>query len=56
MIAAENLAKNYGKKPVLSGLSFRADPGEITLLVGPNGAGKSTTMKILAGLSGSDGG
>jgi ABC-2 type transport system ATP-binding protein len=56
MIAAEKLAKNYGKKPVLSGLSFRADPGEITLLVGPNGAGKSTTMKILAGLIQSNGG
>ena len=56
MIAAENLAKNYGKKPVLSGLSFRADPGEITLLVGPNGAGKSTTMKILAGLIEPNGG
>ena len=50
MIAAEKLAKNYGGKPVLCGLSFRAHPGEITLLVGPNGAGKSTTMKILAGL------
>jgi ABC-2 type transport system ATP-binding protein len=56
MIAAKNLAKNYGRKPVLCGLSFRADPGEITLLVGPNGAGKSTTMKILAGLIQPNGG
>ncbi|MEP6777168.1 MAG: heme ABC exporter ATP-binding protein CcmA [Chthoniobacterales bacterium] len=56
MIAAENLAKSYGLKPVLRGLSLRAEPGEITLLVGPNGAGKSTTMKILAGLIQPDGG
>ena len=56
MIAAEKLTKSYGPKPVLRGLSLRANPGEITLLVGPNGAGKSTTMKILAGLIKPDGG
>jgi len=56
MIAAENLVKSYGPKPVLRGLSLRAEPEEITLLVGPNGAGKSTTMKILAGLILPDGG
>ncbi len=50
MIATDNLAKSYGAKQVLRGLSLRADPRQITLLVGPNGAGKSTTMKILAGL------
>ena len=51
MIAIENLWKSYRDKAVLRGLSLRAAPGEITLLVGPNGAGKSTTMKILAGLA-----
>jgi ABC-2 type transport system ATP-binding protein len=56
MIAAEKLAKSYGPKPVLRGLSLRAEPEEITLLVGPNGAGKSTTMKILAGLIRPNGG
>lgn len=56
MIATDNLTKSYGSKPVLRGLSLRAEPAQITLLVGPNGAGKSTTMKILAGLIQPDGG
>ena len=50
MIVVENLVKNYGPKPVLQGMSMKAQPGEITLLVGPNGAGKTTTVKALAGL------
>ena len=56
MIAIEHLVKNYGRKPVLRGLSLSALPGEITILVGANGAGKSTTMKALAGLLAVDGG
>jgi len=50
MISVEALTKDYGRTPVLRGLTFSARAGEITLLVGPNGAGKSTTMKVLAGL------
>lgn len=50
MIAAHNLIKNFGRKPVLRGLSFEAKRGEVTLMVGPNAAGKSTTIKIFAGL------
>ena len=49
-IAVEGIIKNYGRNPVLRGLTFSARAGEITLLVGPNGAGKSTIMKVLAGL------
>ena len=56
MIATENLRKDFGRKEVLRGLSLRALPGEITLLVGANGAGKSTTMKVLAGLLTADSG
>jgi ABC-2 type transport system ATP-binding protein len=50
MISARDIVKNYGRKPVLRGISLRADAKQITLMVGPNGAGKSTTMKVLAGL------
>jgi ABC-2 type transport system ATP-binding protein len=50
MIAVDRLTKSYGTKEVLRGMTFRADPCAITLLVGPNGAGKSTTLKVLAGL------
>jgi ABC-2 type transport system ATP-binding protein len=51
MISAEDIVKNYGRTPVLHGMSFRAARNQITLLVGPNGAGKSTSMKIFAGLA-----
>jgi ABC-type multidrug transport system ATPase subunit len=56
MIAVDRLTKSYGAKTVLRGISFRADPRAITLLVGPNGAGKSTTLKVLAGLIRPNGG
>jgi subfamily B ATP-binding cassette protein MsbA len=35
-------------KPVLVGLSFRAEPGTVTALVGPSGAGKSTIIGLIA--------
>lgn len=50
MIAVDTLTKDFGRNPVLRGLTFSAVAGQITLFVGPNGAGKSTTMKVLAGL------
>jgi ABC-2 type transport system ATP-binding protein len=56
MIAAEKLTKAYHRKQVLRGVTFTAQPGEVTLLVGPNGAGKSTIMRVLTGLARADGG
>ena len=50
MISAQDLTKSFGRKAILRGISLRADPNQITLMVGPNGAGKSTTVKVLAGL------
>jgi ABC-type cobalamin/Fe3+-siderophores transport system ATPase subunit len=37
-------------KPVLQGVSFEVDPGEIVAVVGERLAGKSTLLKIVAGL------
>jgi len=33
------------EKPVLHGISFRAEPGTVTALVGSSGSGKSTIIK-----------
>ena len=45
----QNVSKNYGDVPILKGLSFQLQKGEIVGFLGPNGAGKTTLMKILTG-------
>ena len=35
-------------RPVLNGISFRAEPGTVTALVGPSGSGKSTIIGLIA--------
>jgi ABC-type multidrug transport system fused ATPase/permease subunit len=37
------------EKPVLHGISFRAEPGTVTALVGSSGSGKSTIISLLCG-------
>jgi len=36
-------------KPILVGITFRADPGQILGIIGPSGSGKTTLGKILVG-------
>ncbi|GAB3269888.1 P-loop NTPase family protein [Arthrobacter pigmenti] len=50
MIEARNLAKRYGAKTAVDGVSFSVQPGKVTGFLGPNGAGKSTTMRMIVGL------
>ncbi|WP_432510030.1 ATP-binding cassette domain-containing protein [Kineococcus sp. SYSU DK001] len=50
MITAEGLTKRYGATTAVDGLSFTAQPGQVTGFLGPNGAGKSTTMRLVLGL------
>jgi len=51
VIEAENLVKRYDGVPVVKGISFSVERGEIFGLLGPNGAGKTTTILMLLGLS-----
>jgi len=44
------VAKSFGTKKVLNGLSFAIQAGEFLVLLGPNGAGKSTTIALATGL------
>lgn len=55
-IAAEGLAKRFGRLEVLRGVDLAVRPGRVTALLGPNAAGKSTFLKLLLGLARPDGG
>lgn len=50
MIEAHDLAKVYGAKTAVAGVSFTVRAGQVTGFLGPNGAGKSTTMRMIMGL------
>ena len=50
MIEAVDLWFSYGDNPVLRGVNFRAEKGEVTVLLGRNGTGKSTLLMNLNGL------
>ncbi len=39
----------YGRAPVLQGVSFRVDAGEVVGIFGRNGAGKTTALKTVMG-------
>ncbi len=49
MIEVDNLVKRYGDFTAVDGVSFTAQPGQVTGFLGPNGAGKTTTMRMLTG-------
>jgi len=46
----QNLSRRIGKKPVLSDVTLRLEPGTVTGLIGENGAGKTTLIKHALGL------
>lgn len=50
MIIVKDLKKKFGKVDAVTGLSFRAEDGQITGIVGHNGAGKTTTFRCLSGI------
>ena len=50
-ISTDGLAKSFGQKRALNGLSISVPRGAVYGFLGPNGAGKTTTMKLLMGLA-----
>lgn len=50
ILQAENLAKQYKKRPVVKNVSLYVKPGEVVGLLGPNGAGKTTSFYMILGL------
>ncbi|QIY98361.1 ABC transporter ATP-binding protein [Streptomyces sp. S1D4-11] len=56
VIEVTALRKSYGGRPVVDGVSFAVEEGEIFGILGPNGAGKTTTVECVEGLRIPDGG
>ena len=50
MLKVEHITTGYGKKQVLTDVSFEVNKGDIVLLNGGNGSGKSTILKTTYGL------
>jgi ABC-type Mn2+/Zn2+ transport system ATPase subunit len=48
-VLADGLAAGYGAAPVLTDVSFAADPGQTVCVLGPNGGGKTTLFRALIG-------
>ena len=49
VIEANDIAKGFGERLLIEGLSFRLPPGGIVGVIGPNGAGKSTLFRMITG-------
>jgi ABC-2 type transport system ATP-binding protein len=50
IIEVADLAKRYGSKAAVDGVSFTVEAGEIFGILGPNGAGKTTTVECVEGM------
>lgn len=49
-VKVEGLRKSYAGVPVLKGISFEVQRGEIFVIMGPSGSGKSVLLKHIIGL------
>jgi ABC-2 type transport system ATP-binding protein len=49
VLKVDQLAKSFGQRHAVRGVSFGVAKGETVAFLGPNGAGKSTTLRMIAG-------
>jgi lipopolysaccharide export system ATP-binding protein len=49
-LATDEIAKSYGGRQVVRGVSLEIRQGEVVGLLGPNGAGKTTSFYMIVGL------
>jgi polar amino acid transport system ATP-binding protein len=50
IVRVENVHKSFDKTPILKGISFQIEEGDLVSLIGPSGCGKSTLLRCLNGL------
>ncbi len=51
-----NIRRRFQGRDVVSDVSLKVMPGQVTCLLGPSGCGKSTTLRIIAGVDMQDAG
>jgi ABC-type Fe3+/spermidine/putrescine transport system ATPase subunit len=55
-LSIDQITKNYENKPLLKGISFEVQSGDVLCLLGRSGSGKSTLLRIIAGIESADAG
>src|SRR5215210_9179212 len=50
VVEAADLARSFGSRKAVAGVTFSLAPGDCLAVFGPNGAGKTTLLRVLAGL------
>ena len=45
ILEVKRLHKSFGETPILNGIDFSVQPGELVCIVGPSGSGKSTVLR-----------
>lgn len=56
ILELDRVTKSYGRKRVLTDLSFLLEKGRIGCLLGPSGCGKTTALRTIAGFEPADAG
>ncbi len=56
MLRVERLTLSYSLRPILRGITFNVEEGEIVSLIGGNAAGKTSTLRAIVGLAKSSAG
>ena len=50
MVAFENVVYYINTLPIIKGISFTANPGEVIGIIGKSGSGKTTLIRLLTGI------
>src|SRR5271165_3458106 len=56
LLIVSNVAKSFGKNPVLRDISLQIAEGEFLTILGESGSGKTTLLRIIAGFESTDSG